>query len=56
MILKKIIQKLNEYDPDNNKIPKNWESWDSFAVHIDNHLYTPLIIWQQNKDKIKQYL
>jgi len=51
--IKKIIQELNEYDPNNNKIPTNWESWNSFAVHFDNHLYTPLIIWQQNKDKIK---
>ena len=50
--IKKIIQELNDYELD-NKIPTNWESWNSFAVHFDNHLYTPLIIWQQNKDKIK---
>jgi len=51
--IEKIIKELNEYEPDNNKIPKNWLDWKSFIVHFDKHLYTPLIVWKKNKDKIK---
>ncbi|MBW9222514.1 DEAD/DEAH box helicase family protein [Methanothermococcus sp. SCGC AD-155-C09] len=51
--IEEIVKQLNEYDPDNDKIPKNWKEWDSFVVHFDNHLYTPLIVWKKNKDEIK---
>ncbi|MGC9110241.1 MAG: DEAD/DEAH box helicase family protein, partial [Caldimicrobium sp.] len=30
-----------------------WETWESFIIHFDNHLYTPLIIWKKNKEEIK---
>ncbi len=46
-----IVSQLNEYQSV-NKAPRPWKDWDSFIVHLDNHLYTPLIIWKQNKEKI----
>jgi len=47
------IKQLGEYNPDNGNLPEGWKKWDSFIVHLDNHLYTPLIIWQERKEKIK---
>ena len=51
--IEEIMKQLNEYDPDNDKVPQQWKEWDSFVVHLDNHLYTPLIVWKKNKDEIK---
>ncbi|MBW9220670.1 DEAD/DEAH box helicase family protein [Methanothermococcus sp. SCGC AD-155-M21] len=51
--IEEIMKQLNEYDPDNDKVPQQWKEWDSFVVHLDNHLCTPLIVWKKNKDEIK---
>lgn len=51
--IEEVIKQLEEYDPDSNKLPEAWQKWDSFIVHLDNHLYTPLIIWKKNKEEIK---
>jgi hypothetical protein len=49
-----IIEQLKKYNLDKDEIPEEWENWkNSFVIHFDNHLYTPLIIWKQNKEKIK---
>ncbi len=49
-----VAEQLNEYDPDSGKIPEKWKRWDSFIVHLDNHLYTPLVIWKgKKKEEIK---
>ncbi len=50
-----VIEQLKKYKSKNNKIPEEWEKWDSFLVHFDNHLYTPLIIWKKNKEEIKSF-
>ena len=34
-------------------IPANWKPGKSFILDLNNHLYTPLIIWMKNKDEIK---
>src|SRR5690606_668826 len=46
-------KELENYDPENYKIPSQWVLGDNFVVHFDHHLYTPLIVWQKNKDDIK---
>jgi len=51
--IKEIVNHLKEYNPYDDKIPDSWKNWNSFVVHMDNHLYTPLIIWKQNKEEIK---
>lgn len=48
-----VINQLDEYRPDEGKLPKEWKEWESFIVHLDNHLYTPLVIWRENKEEIK---
>jgi hypothetical protein len=50
--IKEVIKQLEEYDPGNDKLPAKWKDWDSFIIHLDNHLYTPLIIWKKNKEEI----
>ena len=47
-----VMKQLKEYNPNDNKLPETWKKWDSFIIHFDNHLYTPLIIWKKNKEKI----
>jgi len=48
-----ILKKELESYQDKQMIPKKWTLWNNFIVHFDHHLYTPLIIWQKNKDDIK---
>jgi hypothetical protein len=51
--IKDVMKQLEEYNPNDDKLPETWKKWDSFIVHLDNHLYTPLIIWKKNKEEIK---
>jgi superfamily II DNA or RNA helicase len=51
--IEEVMKQFKEYDPKHDKLPKTWKNWDSFIVHLDNHLYTPLIIWKKNKEEIK---
>ncbi len=51
--IKNVMKQLEKYDPDKDKLPQTWKKWDSFIIHFDNHLYTPLIIWKKNKEEIK---
>ena len=51
--IQEIMKQLEEYDPNKDELPEIWKNWNSFIVHLDNHLYTPLIIWAKNKDKIR---
>jgi hypothetical protein len=46
------MEQLQEYVKQNS-LPQKWQNWDSFIIHFDNHLYTPLIIWKENKEEIK---
>ncbi len=48
-----VVKQLNKYNFNNGKLPEEWKKWNSFIVHLDNHLYTPLIIWKKNKEEIK---
>ena len=48
-----VIKQLRKYNPTNGTIPDLWKKWESFIVHFDNHLYTPLVIWSKNKEEIK---
>ncbi len=48
-----IRKQIQKYNPNDNNLPEKWENWNSFVVHFDNHLYTPLIIWKKNKEEIK---
>jgi len=48
-----VIKQLGEYNPNNGKLPEKWKKWDSSIVHLDNHLYTPLVVWRKNKEEIK---
>ncbi len=50
--IKEITEQLEKYNK-SNKIPKKWEEWDSFLIHLDNHLYAPLVIWKKNKEEVK---
>ena len=34
-------------------LPDKWKNWDGYIIHFDNHLYTPLIIWEKNKKKVR---
>jgi len=34
----------------NCNIPKEWTQWNYFIISLDNHLYTPLIIWNRNEE------
>ena len=47
----KVTKQLNKYSE--GIIPEEWKKWDSFIVHLDNHLYTPLVIWKKKKEEIK---
>ena len=47
----KVTKQLNKYSE--GIIPEEWKKRDSFIVHLDNHLYTPLVIWKEKKEKIK---
>ncbi len=50
--IRKVKEQLNEWVEGN--IPDQWRDWqNSYIIHLDNHLYTPLIIWKQNKEEIK---
>uniref|UniRef100_A0A7C3RIK8 DEAD/DEAH box helicase n=1 Tax=Dictyoglomus thermophilum TaxID=14 RepID=A0A7C3RIK8_DICTH len=51
--IEEVIKQLSEYDPNSGKFPENWKNWNSFLVHLDNHLYTPLVIWKKDKEEIK---
>ncbi len=51
--IKEVINQLNEYNPDSNRLPSEWKNWESFIIHFDNHLYTPLVIWKKNKEEVK---
>jgi len=51
-----VIKHLGEYNPDNGNLPEEWKKWDSFIVHLNNYLYTPLIIWKKTKRKPNQSL
>lgn len=48
--IQEVINQLEEFN--NGKLPDKWKNWDSFIIHLDNHLYTPLIIWKENKEEI----
>jgi hypothetical protein len=48
-----VMNQLKEYNPEDKKLLEKWKEWKSFIVHLDNHLYTPLIIWKENKEEIK---
>ncbi|MGC8497772.1 MAG: DEAD/DEAH box helicase family protein [Thermoplasmata archaeon] len=50
--IKEVMNQLQEYVKQNS-LPQTWKTWDSFIIHFDNHLYIPLIIWKENKEKIK---
>ncbi len=49
--IKEVVEELEKYEPD--IIPDSWQRWDSFIIHLDKHLYTPLIIWNKNREEIK---
>ncbi|MDP9750290.1 DEAD/DEAH box helicase family protein [Thermoanaerobacter pentosaceus] len=60
--LRRDIQKVYEQlkDFDEGRMPREWEIKHQngrceyyFIVHLDSHLYTPLIVWQQGKDEIE---
>ena len=48
-----VRKQLDKYNLNDEKLPEEWKKWDSFIVHLDNHLYTPLVIWRKNKEEIK---
>jgi len=50
--IKEVITQLEEFSS-NGEIPEKWKNWDSYIVHFENHLYTPLIIWSKNKEEVK---
>ncbi len=50
-----VVKQLREYDSSDNRLPEAWKSLNSFAVHLDNHLYTPLIVWEKDKEEIKSF-
>ncbi|WP_457641287.1 DEAD/DEAH box helicase family protein [Persephonella sp.] len=50
--IKEISRQLKTY-LQKNQIPQKWENWKNLLVHFNNHLYTPLVIWQKNRDVIK---
>lgn len=51
--IKEVIKQLEGYNPNNGEVPEQWKNWDSYIVHLDNHLYAPLVIWMKNKEEIK---
>ncbi len=51
--LKDITKQIETYKQNRNQIPEDWKKWDSFIVHFDNHLYTPLIITHTYEEAIK---
>jgi hypothetical protein len=51
--IQEVRRQLAEYNPKDDKLPNEWKNWKSFIIHLDNHLYTPLIIWQRGKEDIK---
>jgi len=50
--INEVITQVEEF-ASNEEVPEKWENWDSYIVHFDNHLYTPLIIWSKNKEEVK---
>ncbi|SMP09000.1 Type III restriction enzyme, res subunit [Desulfurobacterium pacificum] len=53
--IKDILEQLRNYEPDICEIPEKWKKWDSFIVHFDKHLYTPLIVYEKNKKRITSF-
>jgi hypothetical protein len=56
--INRLQNQLKNYCPKNGAIPSEWykfnnQYFDNEIIHFDNHLYTPLIIWKQNKDYIQ---
>ena len=56
--INRLKNQLKNYCPINGAIPSEWykfnnQYFDNEIIHFDNHLYTPLIIWKQNKDYIQ---
>ncbi len=48
--MKEQIEKFSKGD-----IPEDWKKWESFAIHFDNHLYSPLVIWTKNQEQIESF-
>lgn len=50
------INQLESYNSDENnlsqKLEERFDFDSSFIVHFDNHLYTPLIIWKEDRKEI----
>ena len=53
--IKDILEQLKNYELDRCKIPEKWKKWESFIVHFDKHLYTPLIVYEKNKKSITSF-
>jgi len=51
--IEEVRRQLANYNPNNEQLPKEWINWNSIIIHLDNHLYTPLIIWKAGKEDIK---
>lgn len=49
--IEELRKQISEYLQGN--IPKKWEDMESILIHFDKHIYTPLAIWQKNKEEIK---
>lgn len=47
--IKSIVKQIEDYN--SNKLPSEWQNWSSSIIHFDNHLYTPLIIWDKSEIK-----
>ena len=50
--IEEVRKQLSQYE-NKDTVPEEWKTWDSFLVHLDNHLYTPLVIWKKNIEAIK---
>ncbi len=51
--ISKVSKQLKEYEE--GKIPEEWRNWSSFIVHLDRHLYTPLIVWREGREEVKSF-
>ncbi|MDK2876622.1 MAG: hypothetical protein PWQ22_1032 [Archaeoglobaceae archaeon] len=49
--IKEVMEQLEKYNA--GELSSKWKAGDYFLLHLDNHLYTPLVIWQKNKEEIK---
>jgi superfamily II DNA or RNA helicase len=49
--IKDLEKQIEEYVK--NEIPQEWKNWESFLIHFDKHLYTPLVVWKKNKEEVK---